>query len=115
MLYQYWVMLGVGAFIFTIISFSRKGFSDIGKMFCFFASGILWAVFSLGVLSITFRVVDTGVIDAFVYMPVNGEEYLALIPFIFGVIQIILGWFHTIEYFAVEPINDSMRKLDKGF
>jgi hypothetical protein len=59
-------------------------------------------------------VVDTGVIDAFVYMPVNGEEYLALIPFAMGFIQIILGWFHTIEYFAVQPINESMRKLDGG-
>jgi hypothetical protein len=111
MLYQYWAMLGIGAFIFTILSFlSDRYVERVGKLFYFLAAAITWGLFALGSLQITWRGGDYGTIN-FTYIPTGGEAWLALIPGSFSLLMFILLWFHAIEYFVAKPIAEEMDGL----
>ena len=115
-------MLGWGAAIFTILSYlkadteERPGIIEpVGKLFFMYGSAILWALFALGVLSIHLRWVEgSSELMDFTYMPVNGEEYLALIPGAFALIQFVVGFAHSAEYFAARPIKAAADRLEKG-
>jgi len=117
-LYQYWEMIGTGAVIFTVLSFLRYDTEEhpgiiepVGKVFFMYAAAILWLLFSAGTLSIHIRWLDGGELINFTYMPVNGEEYLALVPGTFGILMLIIAFAHTIEYFTVRPISEAMKEL----
>ena len=114
-------MLGVGAAIFTILSYlkgdseQRPGLIEpVGKLFFFYASAICWAIFALGSLSLLVRFGQSEDLIDFTYMPVNGEEYLALIPGAFSFIQFVSGFAHSIEYFAARPIKEAADRLERG-
>lgn len=113
MLYQFWIAIGIGAVLFTILSFLKDGVLEpIGKIFFMWSSAILWLLFSLGVISV--KVVwHGGQLLNYTYMPVNGIESLALIPGFTGVLMLIISYYHTINILAYQPMYESLRGLDK--
>lgn len=112
MLYQFWLALGLGAIIFTTISFlSTKVIEPIGKLFCMLVGAICWSLFSLGVLS-THVLWDAGILLDYTFMPVNGQEYLALIPGFIGVIMWVLSYYHAVELFAAQPLIEAAKEVD---
>jgi hypothetical protein len=113
-------MLGWGAAIFTILSYLRADTDDhpgiiepVGKLFFMYGSAIMWLLFAMGVLSFQVKW-DSGVFLDYTYMPVNGEEYLALVPGAFGLLQLLIGFAHSVEYFAARPLKEAADKLERG-
>lgn len=114
MLYQHWQALGLGALLFTILSFfSESIFDRNGKIFFMWLSGILWPIFALGTLSMKI-VWDGGVILNHTHMPVNGQESLALLPGFMGFLMLVIAFANTVEYYAYKPAADAARKVDRG-
>ena len=110
MLYLHWQMLGVGGILFTFLGFANF-MEKIGRLFFLLLGAIDWIVMSLGTLK--FRIIwDGGRFLNYTYMPVNGQEALALIPGFFGIILFVVTYYHAVQWFAYEPLMTASRRIE---
>lgn len=112
MLYQHWIMLGIAATFFTIMGFMRF-FEPIGKITFLMSGGIMYLLMALGTLRMKVWW-QAGKLLNYTYIPTNGEETLALIPGLMGVLLLVITYYHAVDWFAAEPLTTQYKKVFGG-
>ena len=114
MMYHYWMLLGVGAFLFTVLSFSKNAIDDLGKIFFMYIAAICWILFAYGVQSIHYYWGGSLSVVDYTFNPVNGEEYLGLIPGVIGILMLFIGFYRTIYIFSYKPLVEEYQVAVKA-